>query len=460
MILSNLRRQIANFVDPTHRFNKFNEAFLFGGNYTPYDPNGRTYIESGYNVNPLVYSMVNQMATKTANVPFYIKDIEDEQANRKLTQLMQSTKGDMSMTQLLKYVKLQSKAYSKEDREFPLERPNPNQTWTEFLSLYKTMLKCTGNVYLYTLSPEDGMNKGTPLHVYILPSHLIQIVVKDNTNMLMDESPVKGYLLTYGRQFIEFEEPDVIHIKYSNPNYSENGEHLYGMSPLRAALKNIQSSNLGLDLNIKTMLSGGAFGFLHAKNQSLTDTQAKAIKERLLEMNASTEALGKIGGFSHELAFTRMSLTSDELKPFDYFKFDEKQIAACLNWEINDGNSDFGGTIQQIRKQRVVDNIQPDIKLLEQALNIYFVPKFKGYENSEIIFDVMELPEMQSDIKEMTEWLNNALDRGVINRNEYRNAIQYLEVENDAMEAYTVTSDIISLEEALNNDFDIGKTTN
>lgn len=62
---------------------------------------------------------------------------------------------------------------------------------------------------------------------------------------------------------------------------------------------------------------------------------------------------------------------------------------------------------------------------------------------------------MQSDVKEITEWLNNALDRGVINRNEYREAIQYMTIESDYMEAFTVTSDIIGLEEALDNDFNV-----
>ena len=456
MASNGLGKRILNAIfNQDSRYNPYNDAFIgsWGGGYAPYDTEAKTYIEEGYNINPMVFSMVNQMSIKSANVPFYIKDIEDKQANRKLEMLYNSTKGDLSIQQQIKYSKLQHKAFAKEDRPFPMDRPNISQTWTEWIALYKTFLKTTGNVYIYTLAPEEGINTGVPNQVYLLPSHLTQIVTKEKVSMLGAEDPIRAYLLTYGRGFIEFKNEDVIHIKYSNPNYGENGEHLYGISPLQAALKNIQSSNSALDLNIKTLKSGGAFGLIHAKNTPLTEAQAKSIKDRLLEMDSSPEQLSKIAGVSAEVGFTRLSLTSDELKPFDYLGFDKQQIADCLIWEIIDSSrGDYGGTIKEIRKQRITDNIQPDLKLLADALNNEFIPKFKGYENSIIIFDVMELPEMQQDVKEVTEWLNNALDRGVITRNEYRTSIHFLEVDDESMSKHTVQNDVIGLEEALEND--------
>ena len=276
----------------------------------------------------------------------------------------------------------------------PLDVPNPSQSWSEFHALYKTFLKLTGNVYIYMLMPEEGMNAGTPMAIYLLPSQNIEIIVKEKAELLGVESPVRGYMLIQGQQYIEFESEKVIHIKYSNPNYSEDGEHLYGQSPLKAALRNMQSSNKGLDLNIKTLQSGGAFGLIHGKNTALQPKQAAEIKERLTEMNNNPEDLAKIAGVSAEVGFTRLSLTSAELKPFDYLKFDKQQIADVLNWIIDDENrGDFGGTINEIKKSRVTDNIQPDLILLQDALNTDFLPRFKGYENSELVYDISELPE-------------------------------------------------------------------
>ena len=454
-----LRNTIADFISGNSQVrNQFNEAFLWGvgGGQTQYDPTAQTIIEQGYNINPLVYAPINQMATKTANIPFFIKKIQDHGAKRKLDALNFATKGDYSLQQKIKSIILESKAFSKEDLSFPMERPNSTQTWAEFLALYKTFLKSTGNAYLYMLSPEDGINSGKPIQIYLLPSQFVQIIVKNFNHLETTETPIQGYILVQGKTYIEFDAKDVIHIKYSNPNYGQNGEHLYGMSPLSAALKNIESSNSSLDLNIKTLKSGGAFGFIHGKKMALTMDQASEIKERLSEMNSSPEDLSKIAGISAEVGFTRLSLTSDELKPFDFLAFDAKQIAEVLIWPDDSANrGDFGGTIKEIRKQRITDNIIPDLNLLATALNDNFLPRFKGYENTIVVFDAMELPEMQADVKELSEWLNTALDRGVITRNEYRQAVQYLESEAVGMEAFTVKDDIIGLEEALDNDFNV-----
>lgn len=455
--LQQLGKRIQRIFDSSNtQTNKFNEAFTWsaGGGYTQYDPEKATYIDQGYNVNPLVYAPISKMSTKTASIPYYIKKIDDKQAFSKLTRLRSATKMNLTYPQKVNLASLDTKAFEKEEMSFPLERPNPNQSWREFFALYKTFLKTTGDVFWFDLAPEDGANKGTPIASYLLPSHQIQIVLKPDADMLGIESPIKSYILTYGRNYIEFEADNVMHIKYSNPNYGIAGEHLYGQSPLKATLRNIQSSNTGIDLSIKTQLNGGAFGFIHGKNTPLTVEQASELKERMTEMDKSRENLSKIAGFSAEVGFTRISLTSDELKPFDYLNFDKEMIADCLDWAIIDGNkSDFGGTINEIRKQRVVDNIIPDLDLLTEKLNSEWLPKFKGYEGSVIEFDAMELPEMQDDLVEMGKWLDNAQDRGNINRKEYRAAIRFVENDDANLEIFTVKDDIMTLEEAINNEF-------
>ncbi len=438
--------------------NKFNEAFLWNtGGFTQYDNKAHTYINQGYNINSFVYSIINQQAIKTASIPYSIKRIENKKAFNKLLQIKSATKGDYTTQQLVRKILLEHKAFTDEVLPFPMERPNVSQTWTEFIALQKTFLKLTGNIYMFMLSPEEGPNKGTPLQIYILPSHLMQIVIKSGTDMLGIESPVKGYILTQGNQFMQFDAGNVIHIKYSNPNYDSSGSHLYGQSPLRAALRNMQSSNIATNMNIKTLKSGGAFGLIHGKSTPLTPPQAADIKERLLEMDASPENLSKIAGVGGvDLAFMKMSLTADELKPFDYLGFDRQQIADVLNWSIEDGSrGDFGGTIDQIKKTRITDNISPDLDLFANALNTEFLPRFKGYENTVIEFDLMELPEMQTNIKDLVTWLKDALDRGVITRNEFRLAINYVKSDDKNMDVFTVQTDILTLEEALEQDFNM-----
>ena len=122
--------------------NKFNEAFFkyLGSGYTQYDKNLKTYIEKGYNINPLVYAPINQMSTKTASIPYAIKKVEDKKAFNKRNKIKSSTNMEMSIQQKVRYLALETKAFDDDDLEFPLERPNPNQSWTEFISLYKTFI--------------------------------------------------------------------------------------------------------------------------------------------------------------------------------------------------------------------------------------------------------------------------------------------------------------------------------
>ncbi|MCK5616176.1 phage portal protein [Candidatus Pacearchaeota archaeon] len=454
------RFTVANILLPNLKQlikNQFNEAFLWGsGGFTQYDNKAPTYINQGYNINSIVYSIIKQQATKTSSIPYSIKRIEDKKSFNKLLQIKSATKGDYTTQQQVRKILLEHKAFTNEFIPFPMVRPNISQTWTEFIALYKTFLKLTGNVYMFILAPLEGPNVGKPIQVYLLPSHLIQIVIKSGTDMMSVESPVRGYILIQGKQFISFDAKNVIHIKYSNPNYNDDGSHLYGQSPLRAALRNMQSSNIALNMNIKTLKSGGAFGLIHGNKTAMTPDQAQEIKDRLLEMDASSENLSKISGVSADVGFIRLSLTSEELKPFDYLKFDRQQIADVLEWSIDDGNrGDFGGTINEIKKTRITDNIGPDLDLFANAINTEFLPRFKGYEETVIEFDYTELPEMQGDISKLVTWLKDALDRGVVTRNEFRLAINYIKSDDPNMDVHTVNTDILTLEEALEQDFNI-----
>ncbi len=439
--------------------NKFNEAFFkfIGGMFTDYDDKGETYLDSGYNINPVIYSVINQQAKKTAAVPCYIKKVKDENSRKQLTKLKHATNYNMSTAQSVKQLLLESKAYDKGDKDFPLARPNPLQTWAEVRELYKTMMKTNGNFYLYMVTRSHPQNMGEPLEVYVLPSQYTQIVIKDNVGLEPNSNPISYYLVNLGDQFIQFECENVIHIKYANPNYGNSGEHLYGQSPLRAALKNMQSMNVFLDLNIKTGKSGGAFGLIHGKGVTLREGQAKAVKDKLLEMDASTENLAKIAAVSQEMGFTRLSLTADEMKPFEYLKYDEKQICNVLGWKDkllnNDEGSNFGEYLKTLRKQVITDDIMPDLELLGQALNDQFLPRFSGYEGCELVHDPSELPEMQTDMGELTTWLDRALKSGAITRNEYRIALRYMALEDPNMDIVTVSEGIISLKDALENPF-------
>lgn len=415
--------------------NAFNKALysLIGGQGASYDNKASTYLNKGYKINPVVFSVISQMCDKTKAVPYAIKKVKDKKEYSKIRQLDNATNGNYSIKQMVDRFVLQTKAYEDAEQIFPLEKPNVNQTWADVISLYKLFLKTTGNFYLYKLSPIDGTNKGVPLAVYVLPSHKMEIVMKKDAGLTELDNPIDYYRMLEGDLTIRFEVEDVIHIKTANPFIDMQGSHLYGLSPMNALLKNLESSNDGLDNNIKTLKNSGVFGLIGAKNGNFTADQATQMKQKFVDMDKSNGRLSKLAAVSVPVEFTKLSLNTNELMPFDYLNYDETQICNVLGWSRLLLNADTNMTYNNIKEERkrvVTDNIQPDLKLFQESMTYGFIQKFKGYENSVWEFDVTELPEMQSDYKEMVEWMNKAY----LAPNEIRTALKFETSDIDGME--------------------------
>ena len=402
--------------------NAFANSFLWGslgGIVTDNDKEVARYIDMAYNINPDVFAIVNQMASKFISIPYCITDIEDKKSYQKLKRLEQSTKYDFTFQQEYKSLELKAKAYTEDEYPMPFLRPNPEQTWTQFWQLSMIFLQTTGNVYWYMPMPEEGANQGVPKALYVLPSHLMEIVIKQDVTIGFDD-PVNYYQFLGGARDIPFRSDEVIHIKYPNPNYDINGAHLYGQSKLRAGWKNVITTNKGLDLAYNTQKNGGAFGFVHAKDGVLEKPAIDGLKERLKQAKASTEDLSRIMGSATALGFTKIGLTTDELKPIEYFSYDLKALCNVFGWDhvlLGYGDNAKYDNMKIAEKRVVKNTIVGDVNLMQDAFNTQFLPKFKEYQNRCIVFKIKELPEMQQDYKTMTEWVCKLKDKGLITGN-------------------------------------------
>ena len=398
-----------------------------------YDNKASVYLEKGYKTNPIIFSIVDQMCNKSKAVPYYIKKVKDQKAYGKIKAINTATNGNYNLKQLRDLSDYQTKAYEDIEQDFPLAEPNPNQTWADIIALYVLFFEMTGNFYLYKLSPIDGNNAGVPIAVYVLPSHKIEIVLKKGADINGLDNPIDYYKMTEGDQSIRFEVEDVIHIKTANYDINTQGSHLYGMSKMSALLKNLESSNDGLDNNIKTLKNNGSFGVLSAKQGNFTDEQAVQIKQKFKDMDEAKGRLSKLTAVSVPVEFTRISLTTQELQPFEYLKYDQQQICNVFGWSNLLLNSDVNMTYNNIKEERkrvVTDNIQPRLELFGDMMTKEFIVKFKGYENSVWEFDITELPEMQADYKEMVEWMNKAY----LAPNEIRSALRWETSDIDGMD--------------------------
>lgn len=439
--------------------NPFNQAFfsqVFGNNGANYEHKNDLFLEKGYKTNPIIFSVINQMCDKTKAVPYYVKVIKDEKSYTKLKNIENATNGNYSIQQLARKSLLETKSFNEKELDFPLEEPNPNQSWDELRALAKLFLKVTGNVYFFYVSPENGLNMGVPKLVYILPSHKIQIVLKKNANVLYDENPIDYYQLTEGALTLKFPAENVYHLKTANPFFDMSGSHLYGLSPFHALLKNLESSNDALDNNIKMLKNSGMFGILTGKNTPLTPEQATSARQQIVNMANSKGRMSNIAGGSIPMEFTKLSLDTSELQPLEYLKFDQKQICNVLNWSDALLNNDDGGKYDkqlEERKRVLTDNIQPDLLLIDGAFT-WIVQKFKGYEKAIVSSDITEMSEMQGDYEKMVNWLEKA----PITKNEFRTALKYGTLEIDGMDTIWIDAGKKRIDDVTISESDVQKS--
>ena len=169
-------------------------------------------------------------------------------------------------------------------------------------------------------------------------------------------------------------------------------------------------------------------------------------------MNKNTEDLSRIAGISSELGFTRLSLSADELKPFEYLKYNQKQICNVLGWSdalLNNESSGKHDRQKEERKRVVTDTIIPDIKIFESAFNQQVLPRFRKYDKKCLQWDLKEVPELQADLVELTKWITPLVDKGIINRNTSLMLLGMAISDDPNMEIHTVNEDVMSLEDAI-----------
>lgn len=433
--------------------NKYNMSLFGFGEFTNNDDNDLTkYIKDGYNINADVFSIINQKSSKLVSIPYYIKDIKDSESHRKASNLLKAVNYNPSVTQKLRLAEYESKGLSDSEYPMPFEKPNPNQDWNEFFKLTEAFLDLTGNFYWYKQKPESGMNAGEPIALYLLPSNYVKIHVKQDSGLIGIENPIDYYELDMYNKLIRFEVDEIVHIGIDNPNFGLNGEQLYGQSRLRAVWSNVLSINKAKELNLEMLRNAGVFGFIHGKSHDFNPEQSQGIKDRLLKAKNSKEELSNIMGSSFDMGFTRISLTTDELKTFEHLKYDQKQICNALGWSDTLLNNDDGGKYdKQISElKRVLTNsIVPDAKIIERAFNEGVLSEIKAYKGRALIFDYKELPEMQDDLKTLSEWVGANVDRGIINRTTARHILRLPEDNEPLLDVYTVKEDIMGLEEAM-----------
>lgn len=387
---------------------------IINGQIVSYPDDKKTYIDKGYTFNDAVYSCINIIVDKAVIAPWSQYEKVDEAQFQKMKALekqldkpgvykewreakhkaLKPIPGDDKLAELLQY-------------------PNDRSTITQHHSALWRYKLATGDYYEewgnYAI---DGLNKGKPLTLKFLPSQYMEII--SDGAYIPSEA---GYKLSQGVQKMWGKE-DILHEYYFNPSWDATGSQLYGMSPLKAALKTIQRSNEAARANITSLQNGGVRGILNLIDKRLTDDdiaqeQIQAIKKSYEKMaRAGTDKYNSVPISGYETSFTSLGLSPVDMAIIESGLFDMRMICNVFGLPsqlMNDpANKIYSNTIEG-EKALTSRCAVPLLNDREQAFNrkLHSLDAYKN-KNIYVSYDLSIYPELQDDKASQATWLSTA----------------------------------------------------
>lgn len=394
-----------------------------------------TYINKGYRYNSTIYSIVNLINKAASTIPFQVYEVQNDNDLKRYKAI---TSGELNTSVLSKSQRLKkSSLVELDDTEIHalLERPNPAQSFSSFLQEIIAFGKLTGNRYIYGITPETGIGAGKFKELYVLPSQVVEI----NSGGLMQ--PVKDYSLEYnGTHKIPAEQ--ILHIKDFNPFYDGTGSHLYGMSPLKAGLRSMSANNEALTTGVKYLQNQTARGVLMSDEGDLTETQAKALKNKFKNQYQGSENAGDVIITPKKLSWVNFGLNASDLSLLEQYDSSIKDLCNIYNVPVQLLNNTSASTYnnQKEAKKALYQNaVIPELIKVRDELNRWLAPQFG--EKLFIDFDFTVIPELQEDMDKVVGQMSAAW---WLTPNEKREATGFgLDIENPEMDKYYVPANLI-----------------
>lgn len=437
-LLSRSLQQKANI--PARLYSDAPFQFI-NGMLVPYTDNRENYIVKGYNINDVLYSIIKLIVDKVKVSQWGLYKIEDESSYKQLQAL--KSKKQLSPQEYIKSIKLQKKALmpvaSPGKWGDLLKYPNQQETWTDFIGngvMYKLL---TGNKYMWAELISAGANKGAPNQLQLLPSHWMEIFATG-----IFPKTVTGYSLMKVPDK-KFNENEICHEKYGNPNWSLQGEELYGMSPLKSALMRLQKNNSLTQAEASTFKNEGVKGILHMKNQvGQVDGEEvlgelKKLKEKMMSEWTGEQNRGRIGLSGYDMGYIPVGLNSEEMQIIESSYLDLRyfcNIYGVPSQLLNDPINKTYNTVKDSETALTSRCALPELKSTSDNLNRkgekWGIPK-----GTVLDFDMSCYPELMADVKDTATWTSQLI---AISPNEQRELCGLAALPEDEMSEPWVNS--------------------
>ncbi|ALW86324.1 hypothetical protein AUC43_15275 [Hymenobacter sedentarius] len=256
-----------------------------------------------------------------------------------------------------------------------LYRPNPTQTWGDFVTDYLGTFISTGNAFILARTNASGLNYGQITQLWLMPKHT---EVVPGVNWM---SPVQGYrLLRQDGGYDTFSAEEVLHLKTFNPEKKN-----YGLSPLSTGLLALTSLDYAMRERIQQLANGGPKTvFFNASEEvegDLTEAQERDLYAKLNRRGSqATYVPSKIGT-------AQLGLSPAELDVLNSIQADKGMVADLLNYPdilLSGTKSNTYNNVAEAQKALYNNCLIPHLRLLQEGLNY----KFGGAYKDQVYIDL------------------------------------------------------------------------
>jgi len=403
-----------------------------------------TMMKEGYMMNPDVYMIVNYITRLAAQIPWILYEVKDEKWLNRYKNL--------NPTESILSRLYETKALEPVENNHQIietwKNPNERQGQAEFIEQLLGFKLVTGNTYMHGMGPITGSNAGLFIMFDILPSYLIDIKYG---------GPMKpvGWYYWIGDPNKRIDPESIIHYKYWSPLPINMGG-LKGMSPLKAASRLVRRNNDSITASVKTLQNMGAIGMLSRYvgtpgEKGLTVEQANMIEQKYYEKYGGAKNAGKIMVTGAAVKWQQMGMSPVDLKIIEQEQVDLRKLCGIYGLQsqlFNDPENKSYNNMKEAKMAAYTNCVIPEMRSIRDELNRGWISQWSKKDGKNYWFDIdlQAIPELQTDFKQMMEWLKDA---EMLTLNEKRDAIDYKELDLEGMDEIWLDGGKIPLSQAM-----------
>lgn len=364
------------------------------------------FIKEGYQGNADVFSVIDRIGKTASTINWTMSEVVDQKAL-----IAYKSMGDHDPIRAEAYKTKALKEIDSHEVLDLLKKPNPTQGYTEFINAFIGFKLTTGNGLINGVAPDFGRNKGLFQELWVMPSHLIDVIAGDFRD------PIKGYEFKSSfSKSLQVSAENVLHSRYFNPDY-ELARNVWGLSPIQAAYRNVTSSNSADTARVRAFQNQGAVGMISgdAKTEDMimSPDEMTDLEERYREKFGGVDNFNKVLFTMANVKWWNMGLSPVDLAILDSKMADMRTICNIFHAPsvlFNDVENSTYNNLKEARKSFMTDAVMPIMNDLRDELNIWLVEPYSKRDGKKYFLspDWKNVPALQEDLKMLVETLKEA----------------------------------------------------